>query len=298
LRLPKTTSDARWKEIVTTMLTQLNLLDCADTMVGGALVKGLSGGERKRTSVGVELVTQPRLVFLDEPTSGLDSFNALELVQVLGKIAKSGSSVLLTIHQPSSEIFSAMDRLILLKGGRVMYGGSIHKVGPYFRHRGFPIPDQHNPADSIMLTAQTQSMEVLEEHGFFHGPPKTSDAPMATNNVEGISNAADDDNARKSIQLAAAQTNKPGAMTQVRLLFQRELRHLVRNKKNIQARTSMTLMVSLLGGAIYWQVADTNFSDFINIQSAFGGLLLSLLAVVFSTALPSLMAFPMERPGA
>ena len=276
------------EEIVTGMLDELNLLDCADTMVGGVLIKGLSGGERKRTSVGVELVTRPRLVFMDEPTSGLDSFNALELVHVLQKVAKTGSSVLLTIHQPSSESFMAIDRLILLKGGRVMYGGLTKNVPRYFAKHGYPIPEHHNPADAIMYIAQTETTEVLERKGFFSSPLENPDAPTV-----GIDDDAD---ARRSIKTAAS-TNKPGFGVQVRLLFQRELRHVIRNKKAIKARTGMTVVVSLLGGAIYWQVADTDFSEFVNVQSTFGALLLSLLANVFSVALPSLIAYSVDRPG-
>ena len=88
----------------TKMLSELGLDDCADTFIGGALVKGISGGQRKRTSVGVELVSKPSLVFLDEPTSGLDSFSAYQLVQLLHKVANAGSSVLLTIHQQVGDI--------------------------------------------------------------------------------------------------------------------------------------------------------------------------------------------------
>jgi ABC-type multidrug transport system ATPase subunit len=287
LRLPKTTSESQLDEIVTKMLTELNLLECSDTIVGGALIKGLSGGERKRTSVGVELVTRPRLVFLDEPTSGLDSFNALELIQVLARVARSGSSVLLTIHQPSSDIFTAMDRLILLKSGRVMYGGSISAVPRYFAQRGYPIPEHHNPADYIMTVAQTQTVETLEQRSFFTSPQENPCVPTT---------ALDNADARRSIKMAT-QTNKPGFMVQVILLFQREMRNVKRNKRAIRARTGMTLMVSLIGGCIYWQVADSDFSDFINVQSTFGGLLLALMAVLFSTALPSLLAFATERPG-
>jgi ABC-type multidrug transport system ATPase subunit len=287
LRLPKTMTDTQLDEVVTGMLDELNLMECSETMVGGALVKGLSGGERKRTSVGVELVTRPRLVFLDEPSSGLDSFNALELIRVLKKVATLGSSVLLTIHQPSSEIFSEIDRLIMLKNGRVMYGGPIKHVPRYFAKRGFPIPEHHNPADAIIFIAQTESVETLERKGFFHMPPENPDAPTV--------GFDDDADAQRSIKMAAS-VNKPGFLVQVKLLFQREMRHLIRNKKGIQARTGMTLMVSLLGGCIYWQVAESDFSDFINVQSTFGGILLALLACLFSVALPSLLAISSERP--
>merc|ERR1719281_1692928 len=107
------------------MITELGLTQCQNTCVGGGLVKGVSGGEKKRTSVGVELVTKPELVFLDEPTSGLDSYSALQLVEVLKKVSKAGSSVVLTIHQPASEVFGLMDQLIFLNKGRVMYQGDI-----------------------------------------------------------------------------------------------------------------------------------------------------------------------------
>jgi ABC-type multidrug transport system ATPase subunit len=93
--------------LVNKMLEERGLEHCADTYVGGALLKGISGGERKRTSVGVELVVRPAMVFLDEPTSGLDSFSAVQLCQVLKKVANAGSSFLCTIHQPTSEIFSS-----------------------------------------------------------------------------------------------------------------------------------------------------------------------------------------------
>ena len=110
LRLPAQTSDEEIENLTKHMLEELGLERCADTLVGGALLKGISGGERKRTSVGVELVSRPTLVFLDEPTSGLDSFNAVQLCNLLGKVAAAGSSVLFTIHQPSSEIFNEFDR--------------------------------------------------------------------------------------------------------------------------------------------------------------------------------------------
>lgn len=117
LRLPRSTTEGQLDKLTDRMLEELGLTKCADTIVGGALVKGISGGERKRTSVGVELVVKPTLIFLDEPTSGLDSFSAVQLCQVLKKVANAGASVLFTIHQPSSEIFNSFDHLILMNQG-------------------------------------------------------------------------------------------------------------------------------------------------------------------------------------
>ena len=78
------------------------------------MVKGISGGERKRTSIGVELITDPQLIFLDEPTTGLDSFTAAGVMETLRALASSGRTVVSTIHQPNSEIYNNFDRLLLI----------------------------------------------------------------------------------------------------------------------------------------------------------------------------------------
>ena len=148
LRLGGEASKEEIDKMVENMLNDLGLSECADRMVGGQLIKGISGGERKRTSVGVELVTDPSLVFLDEPTSGLDAYTAHQLVQLLKRISKAGrSTVLCTMHQPSSEVFLSFDNAIVMKDGMIVYGGPVPEMTNFFNRGGFPIPDFTNPAD-------------------------------------------------------------------------------------------------------------------------------------------------------
>jgi ABC-type multidrug transport system ATPase subunit len=85
------------------------------------MIKGISGGERKRTSIGVELITNPSLIYLDEPTTGLDSVTALQITKLLAALAKTGRNIVSTIHQPSSEIFSTFDHFMLLLKGNIIY---------------------------------------------------------------------------------------------------------------------------------------------------------------------------------
>ena len=92
-----------------------------NTVIGSVLQKTISGGERKRTAIGVELITNPSLILFDEPTSGLDSFKAVQIVKLLKKLARSGKTVISTIHQPSSESFLLFDRLILMCDGNCVY---------------------------------------------------------------------------------------------------------------------------------------------------------------------------------
>lgn len=109
------------KERVENLIKDLGLTKCADTRVGNQLIRGLSGGERKRASIGVELITNPSLIFLDEPTTGLDSTTALNVLELLKALADNGRNVVSTIHQPSSEIFNQFDNLMLMVRGNIIY---------------------------------------------------------------------------------------------------------------------------------------------------------------------------------
>lgn len=111
LRLP---SEVDKEKRVQELLDSLRLNKCAGTKIGGPLLKGISGGERKRTSIGVELVTNPNILFLDEPTTGLDSFTATIVTEILQNLAISGRTVITTIHQPNSDIFNMFDQLMLM----------------------------------------------------------------------------------------------------------------------------------------------------------------------------------------
>lgn len=121
LRLPKNTTKAERETLVNDMINSLGLKRCENTMVGSELIRGCSGGERKRVAIGVELVSNPTCLFLDEPTSGLDSWSALNVVQILRAISATGCTTICSIHQPSSEVFNSFDSLVLLGQGNVVF---------------------------------------------------------------------------------------------------------------------------------------------------------------------------------
>lgn len=124
------------------LIHELGLTSCADNKIAS-----LSGGERRRTSIGIELISDPSILLLDEPTSGLDSFAAKQVLKLLQKVARADNTVLFTIHQPSSDVFKAFDRLILLHEGRMMYQGLTKNVPIDFERLGYCIPENYNPAD-------------------------------------------------------------------------------------------------------------------------------------------------------
>ncbi|CAM0882924.1 unnamed protein product [Alopecurus aequalis] len=146
-RLPRSLSAAKKRTRVQALIDQLGLRAAANTIIGDEGHRGVSGGERRRVSIGTDIIHDPILLFLDEPTSGLDSTSAFMVVKVLRRIAESGSIVITSIHQPSQRILGLLDRLILLSGGRTVFSGAPSALPPYFAEFGFPVPDDENRAE-------------------------------------------------------------------------------------------------------------------------------------------------------
>eukprot|EP00850_Spirogloea_muscicola_P018499 SM000170S02671 [mRNA] locus=s170:128164:135959:+ [translate_table: standard] len=156
-RLPTSMSHERKAEIVERTVKSLGLESIRHAKVGSIERRGISGGQRKRVNVGLEMVMEPSLLILDEPTSGLDSTSSRLVVEALQREARRGVNVIVVLHQPSYAIFKMFDDLMLLaRRGRCAYHGPLEDVEPYFLKLGFPVPDRINPPDFFI--------DVLEDH--------------------------------------------------------------------------------------------------------------------------------------
>lgn len=116
---------------VSELLTSFELQKCENTYIGDSIVKGISGGEKKRVCIAIEMVSKPSLIILDEPTSGLDSNKAAKLLTILKKLAEKGHTIVFTLHQPSYLQFIKLDRLILLNRGHTVYQGYARDIHSY-----------------------------------------------------------------------------------------------------------------------------------------------------------------------
>ncbi len=132
LRLPRSMREADKSARVEEVILELGLKECANTRIGSDLVRGVSGGEKRRVSVAVQLLTDPSLLFLDEPTTGLDSFSALNLMEALVKLARQNRTIIVSIHQPRSDIFRLFDSVLLLSRGQPIYFGPRRRMVKYF----------------------------------------------------------------------------------------------------------------------------------------------------------------------
>jgi ABC-type multidrug transport system ATPase subunit len=150
LRLPPPTTAAERKKVVEEVIMELGLKECANTRIGTHVHKGCSGGEKRRTSIGVQLLSNPSVLFLDEPTTGLDATSAIQLVKTLKSLARKGRTIVTTIHQPRSEIYGIFDNLVILTKGSPVYSGSLDDCLPYFKNQGYELPPFVNPAEFLI----------------------------------------------------------------------------------------------------------------------------------------------------
>ena len=142
---------ARRRDIVVDVLHVLGIDHIADEIVGDVENRGISGGQRKRVNIGLEMVADPAVLFLDEPTSGLDSTASTLVLAALKEVAQLGVTVATVIHQPRYSIFTLFDETLLLaKGGLVVYLGWSSEALEYFESLSFQCPDRVNPADFFL----------------------------------------------------------------------------------------------------------------------------------------------------
>lgn len=150
LRLPNTLNRKDKIAVTDSVITELGLNKCEDTIIGNSFIRGVSGGERKRVSIAHEMLINPSLLILDEPTSGLDATAAYRLVSTLGSLAQKGKTIITSVHQPSSRVFQMFSSVLVLSEGRCLYFGKGNEAMNYFEAVGFSPSFPMNPADFLL----------------------------------------------------------------------------------------------------------------------------------------------------
>eukprot|EP00736_Rhodelphis_marinus_P008822 Rmarinus@m.3263 len=146
----KGATDATVRRKVEMIISEFGLRRCADTRLGGVSVRGVSGGEKRRVSVGMQLLKNPSVLYLDEPTTGLDSFTACTLITFLSSLAARKRTIVCTIHQPRSSMFELFDQILVLSAGKIVYMGSRSDLIPHMDSIGYPCPNFSNPLDFVI----------------------------------------------------------------------------------------------------------------------------------------------------
>ncbi|KAK5576017.1 hypothetical protein RB653_007155 [Dictyostelium firmibasis] len=165
LKMPRDVPIKEKLQRVQDVIDEMGLNRCADTLVGTAdnKIRGISGGERRRVTISIELLTGPSVILLDEPTSGLDASTSFYVMSALKKLAKSGRTIICTIHQPRSNIYDMFDNLLLLGDGNTIYYGKANKALEYFNANGYHCSEKTNPADFFLDLINTQVENQVDD---------------------------------------------------------------------------------------------------------------------------------------
>lgn len=273
------------EELVDGMLDELKLQKCRKTIVGNARVKGISGGERKRVSIGVELISNSPLIFLDEPTSGLDSRTSHTIISYLkGLGERFNKGFILTIHQPSSNIFNLFDQLIILNAGRNVYQGTPALLNEFFLASGNALSEQANPADAFMHVLE--GLNKTEEKKTILADYFKADC------LKSIDQEIDSKREHKpEHELEVSKKTEGNFMNEVRVLTYRSVLNIIRNPLIIRLRIGVTAFFIFLLFSVYGRLG----TDKEYVVDKRGFLLFFSISCYMTNIFSVVLAFPLER---
>ena len=258
LRLPPSVTLEERQKIVGNVISELGLKDCMFTRIGNHVRKGCSGGEKRRTSLGVRLLSNPSVLYLDEVTTGLDARSALQLVRTLKEIAAKGRTIIVTIHQPRSEIWALFDRLVLLSEGNLIYSGLASQSTAYFDRLGYKIPEYVNPAEFLIdLTMIDTRSHELEQTS------RTRVQGLSNGWRAAIQNQLIDSVSREKaghgnvIGAELAKSLKPGFYRSVKVQTARTTKTTIRDPLGLIASLGEAAILGVIAGWIFLKTDET-----------------------------------------
>uniref|UniRef100_A0A1I8PCP7 ABC transporter domain-containing protein n=2 Tax=Stomoxys calcitrans TaxID=35570 RepID=A0A1I8PCP7_STOCA len=302
LKLPIETTIKQKNKIIKNILEMLNLTHSRHT-----LVTHLSGGEHKRLSIGIEMVTNPPIMFFDEPTSGLDSVASYQIISYLRKLARDGRVIVCVVHQPSSRLMQLFDDILVVSRGRILYSGPQNAMLDHFRKSGFNCPQYYNPADYVLEVCSDVDnpdlLKLVQDNNLRHDNTKFSNtdnghsenAALLTNSSSLPTHTTVDINSSNPI-INAEKTEiirpkeRVSVWRQFVVLLKRSSTSTYRNMLSVRLRIIMHIVVAALLGLVFWQIGNDGAKTLTNASCIF----FVVMFIFFGNAMPSIFLCPQE----
>ncbi|KAJ1271483.1 hypothetical protein BS78_06G130700 [Paspalum vaginatum] len=219
-------------------IQEMGLTGALDTRIGGRQTKGISGGQRKRLSICLEILTRPRLLFLDEPTSGLDSAASFHVMNRIADLAaREGMTIVAVVHQPCSEVFELFHGLCLLASGQTIYFGPAANAAEFFTSNGYPCPPMRNPSDHFLRTI---NRDFESENGDTSiGKPSAADEA-----IENLVNAYKSSNTSENAKKEMHNINEMGGV----MVRRNQASFLTKSRSSMLMFTGGLLTMMAIGG--------------------------------------------------
>eukprot|EP01026_Neomeris_dumetosa_P043685 TRINITY_DN3670_c0_g1_i2.p1 TRINITY_DN3670_c0_g1~~TRINITY_DN3670_c0_g1_i2.p1 ORF type:complete len:861 (-),score=96.45 TRINITY_DN3670_c0_g1_i2:406-2988(-) len=274
VRLPLNLTPAQINGRMSQIFSDLGLWGVVDSRVGGHGIRGVSGGEKKRVSIAMEMVTDPPCLIMDEPTSGLDSFTASKLLDTCKAVASRGRIIMLSLHQPSPDMFMKLDKVMLLAQGYKIYAGPPGNASSFFGRMGFECSSSDVPiAEHMLSIVQVPSnlcvvLDVLS---------KTKSFEMSSQTISALERALPLDQFKNSVETKSFYGAK--FYRRVSVLFWRTAVEIVRNPTLLLLHWGMAILMGVLVGFVFRDVQD----DISGAQNRAGVSFFSLCLFAFSS---------------
>ncbi|WCJ33226.1 ABC-2 type transporter family protein [Euphorbia peplus] len=295
LQLPEIYSLEEREEYINNLLFKIGLVSCADSIVGDAKVRGISGGEKKRLSLACELIASPSVIFADEPTTGLDAFQAERVMETLRQLAQDGHTVICSIHQPRSSVYSKFDDIVLLSEGALVYAGPAHEEPlTYFSKFGYRCPDHVNPAEflaDLISIDYSSSESVYSSQKRIDGLVESFSQQLST--VFYATPLTRRTGFENGIKLSKKMVvKKKGSWwRQFLLLLKRAWMQASRDGPTNKVRARMSIASAIIFGSVFWRLGRSQTS----IQDRMGLLQVAAINTAMAALTKTVGVFPKER---
>ena len=234
---------------VKSLILELGLSHVARTRIGDERVRGISGGERRRVSIGVEVIHDPKVLILDEPTSGLDSTSALQIIEMLKVMADSrGRTIILSIHQPGYRIVKLFNSLLLLANGNVLHHGTVDLMGVNLRLMGLELPLHVNVVEFAIDSIET----IQQQQKFQHGESRSG--KFTLQQLFQQSKVIDIEIISSGMDITCGFANS--GLRETMILTHRFSKNILRTKELFACRTIQMLVSGLVLGSVFCNLKD------------------------------------------